>query len=31
MLEDGNHLSQEWTCRFEGETGKTTFHFTRAR
>lgn len=29
-LEDADHLSQEWTYRYNGKTGKTMFHFTRA-
>ncbi len=31
MLEDDDHLTQEWTYQFKGQTGKTLFHFTRAR
>jgi len=29
ILEDKNHLTQEWTYLYKGETGKTVFHFTR--
>lgn len=31
MLEDGDHLTQEWTYLANGETGKTLFRSTRAR
>ena len=30
-MEDRDHLTQEWTYLSEGKTGKTFFHFTRAR
>ena len=30
-IEDREHLTQEWTYLYKGETGKTFFHFTRAR
>ena len=30
-MEDRDHLTQEWTYQSEGQTGKTFFHFTRAR
>ncbi len=29
IQEDSDHLTQEWTYQFKGETGKTVFHFTR--
>lgn len=29
LIEDKNHLTQEWTYQFNGETGKTVFHFAR--
>ena len=29
ILEDRNHLTQEWTYLYKGETGKTVFHFAR--
>ena len=29
ILEDQDHLTQEWTYIDKGETGKTVFHFTR--
>jgi len=28
-MEDQDHLTQEWTYLFKGETGKTLFHLTR--
>jgi hypothetical protein len=31
VLEDDDHLRQEWTYQSNGETGETTFRFTRAR
>ena len=30
-MEDRDHLTQEWTYLSNGKTGKTFFHFTRAR
>ena len=30
-IEDADHLTQEWTYAFRGETGTNTFHLTRAR
>lgn len=30
ILEDRDHLTQEWTYHYKGETGKTFFHLTRA-
>jgi hypothetical protein len=30
-LEDHDHLTQDWTYLSKGDTGKSTFHFTRAR
>ena len=29
ILEDKNHLTQEWTYQFKGQTGKNVFHFAR--
>jgi len=29
ILEDKDHLTQEWTYQVKGETGKNVFHFTR--
>ena len=29
ILEDKDHLTQEWTYLAKGETGKSVFHFTR--
>ena len=29
VLEDKDHLTHEWSYRYKGETGKTSFHFTR--
>ena len=29
LLEDEEHLTQEWSYRYKGETGKRVFHFTR--
>jgi hypothetical protein len=29
ILEDRDHLSQEWTYDVKGKTGKNIFHFTR--
>jgi hypothetical protein len=29
ILEDKDHLTQEWTYQVKGETGKSVFHFTR--
>jgi len=31
IQEDNDHLTQEWSFQFKGETGKNTFHFTRVR
>ncbi len=31
IQEDSDHLTQEWTWLYKGETGKTTFHFTREK
>lgn len=31
LREDKDHLTQEWTYQFKGETGKTVFHFVRER
>lgn len=30
-LDDGDHLTQEWTYQHKGETGRNVFRFTRAR
>ena len=29
-MEDRDHLTQEWTYLYKGNTGKTFFHFTRS-
>jgi len=29
ILEDQDHLTQEWSYHFKGKTGKNVFHFTR--
>jgi len=29
ILEDKDHLTQEWTYQMKGQTGKNVFHFTR--
>jgi hypothetical protein len=29
ILEDKNHLTQEWTYQFKGQSGKNVFHFAR--
>ena len=31
ILEDEDHLTQEWTYQYKGQTGKNVFHFTRDR
>src|SRR5207302_11414409 len=31
IQEDSDHLAQEWTYQFKGETGKSIFNFTRVR
>ena len=31
IQEDSDHLAQEWTYQFKGETGKSIFHLTRVR
>ena len=31
IREDNDHLTQEWSFQFKGETGKNIFHFTRVR
>ena len=31
ILEDNDHLTQEWSYQFKGKTGKNIFHFTRVR
>jgi hypothetical protein len=31
VLEDKDHLTQNWTYLYKGKTGATTFHFTRKR
>lgn len=30
-LDDSDHLTQEWTYQYKGDTGRNVFHFTRAR
>lgn len=30
-LDDRDHLTQEWTYQYKGDTGRNVFHFTRAR
>src|SRR5262245_27463993 len=30
-MEDQDHVTQEWTYRFKGQTGKNIFHLTRVR
>jgi hypothetical protein len=29
VLEDKDHLTQNWTWAYEGKNGKNTFHYTR--
>ena len=29
VLEDKNHLTQEWTYQYKGKTGTRTFNYTR--
>ena len=29
LLEDPDHLTQEWTYLYQGKSGFSTFHFTR--
>lgn len=31
LLEDNEHLTQEWKYQYKGETGTRTFHYTRER
>ena len=31
VLEDNEHLTQEWKYQYKGETGTRTFHYTRER
>jgi hypothetical protein len=31
IQEDNDHLTQEWSYQFKGQTGKNIFHFTRVR